>query len=343
MSGAPPFTQPAVLLNAHARGVGPSISKLIGQALPNAAVFLSHSFSEAQELAKKVLEASYSPVLLGGGDGTLMGFVEALLAASQQLHQPLPELGLLRLGTGNAIARWTGQSGGKRALFQALKYISEEKRRNYKSLNLIVCNNRLAPFAGAGLDGKVLGDYMRFKEHASHKPWKQMATGMKGYVASVALRTLPYYWRHPTQIRCQVHNLGETAHLVSPDGSLGPKLAKGALLYEGMVSMVAASTIPFYGYGMRMFPFAQRLPRCMHLRILNLKSIPRLLLNLRPLWKGRWFPQGMHDFVVEEVLLSCAQPMPCQVGGDAAGENDSMHLKLSQTPISLIDFGALAS
>jgi diacylglycerol kinase family enzyme len=343
MSYAPLHTQPAVLLNANARGVGPSVSKLIGQILPNAEVFWSHHLGEAEELAKKILIISYNPVLLGGGDGTLMGFLEALLKASKQLRQPLPELGLLRLGTGNAIARWMGQRGGKQALSQALRHISERNERAHKTLNLIEFGNRLAPFAGGGLDGRVLGDYVRFKERSSQKPWKRMASGMKGYVASVAFQTVPHYVRHPTQIRCQVHNLGERAHRVYPDGNLGPKLAKGALLYEGDASMVAASTIPFYGYGIRMFPFAERLPRSMHLRVLNLNSIPRLLLNLPSLWKGRWFPRGMHDFVVEEVKVSYAEPMPCQVGGDAAGEYEDMHLKLSETAIPLIDFGAPAA
>jgi diacylglycerol kinase family enzyme len=343
MSYALLHSQPAVLLNANARGVGPSVSKLIGQALPEAEVFSSHNLGEAEELAKKILIISYNPVLLGGGDGTLMGFLEALLKASKQLRQPLPELGLLRLGTGNAIARWMGQRGGKQALFRALRHIAERNERTHKSLNLLEFAGRIAPFAGAGLDGRVLGDYVRFKERSSQKPWKRMAGGMKGYVASVAFQTIPYYLRHPTQIRCQVHNLGERAHRVYPNGSLGPALAKGALLYEGEASMVAASTIPFYGYGIRMFPFAERLPRGMHLRVLSLNSIPRLLLNLHSLWKGRWFPQGMHDFVVEEAMVSCVEPMPCQVGGDAAGEHKTMHLKLFETAIPLIDFGTPAA
>lgn len=342
MPCAPLHTQPAVLLNANARGVGPSTAKLIGQALPEAEVFLSKSLSDAQELAKKILIVSYNPVLLGGGDGTLMGFLEALLQASRQLKQPLPELGLLRLGTGNAIARWTGLHGGKRALLGALRHMSEAHQRKHKSLNLIEFNNRLAPFAGAGLDGKVLGDYVRFKERAAQKPWRRLAGGLKGYVASVALHTLPYYWRHSTQIQCQVRNVGARAHRVHPDGSLGPSLEKGAVLYEGAATMVAASTIPLYGYGIRMFPFAERLPRCMHLRVLNLNSIPRLLWNLPSWWRGRWFPQGMHDFVLEEVSVSCEKPMPCQAGGDTAGEHDSMHLKLSEVCVPLVDFGALA-
>jgi len=341
MPYVPLDTQPAILLNAHARGVGPSIVKLMGQALPEAEVFWSHTLHEAEALAKKMLLLSYSPVLLGGGDGTLMGFLEALLKASKQLRQPLPELGLLRLGTGNAIARWTGQRQGKRALFRALRHMADGSQRTYKSLNLIEFENRITPFVGAGLDGKVLGDYEGLKERSSQKPWRRMASGMKGYLASVALHTLPHYLRHPTHTPCQVHNLGESAYRVQPDGSLGPKLEKGALLYEGAASMAAASTIPWYGYGIRMFPFAERLPRHMHLRILNVDSLPQLLLNVRSWWEGRWFPQGVHDFVLEEGAVSFAKPMPCQVGGDAAGESDRMHFKLSETVIPLIHFGAL--
>ncbi|MCL2178122.1 MAG: hypothetical protein FWC28_04175 [Proteobacteria bacterium] len=335
--------QPAVLLNANARNVGPKISKLIAQTLPQAAVFLSHNLSEAQELARKILTTPHTPVLLGGGDGTLMGFLEALLLASQQLAKPLPELGLLRLGTGNAIARWTGQTHtGKKALQHALRYMGSTGEKNYKSLNLIEFDKHLAPFAGAGVDGRVLVDYVRFKERSSQKPWKHLATGMKAYVASVALHTLPYYLLHPTQIHCQIQNLGETAFRVYPDGSLGPPLPQGTPLFEGKATMVAASTIPFYGYGIRMFPFAQRLPRCMHLRVLR-SSIPHMLLHLHSLWKGSWFPPTTCDFVVENVTVSCSKPMPCQVGGDAAGERNTMHLRVSETSVPLMALSPASS
>ncbi|MCL2626160.1 MAG: hypothetical protein FWD46_05020 [Cystobacterineae bacterium] len=335
----PSAPQPAVLLNAHARNVGPQVLKLIEQTLPEAAVFLSYNLSEAQELARKILTVPHAPVLLGGGDGTLMGFVEALLNVSKQLNKPLPELGLLRLGTGNAIARWAGQThGGKKALLKTLQYMGKAGEKNYKPLNLIEFGERLAPFAGIGLDGRVLLDYMRFKERAALKPWKHLAIGMKGYVSSVALKTIPYYFSHPTRIQCRIENGGAKAYRVYPDGSLGPPLERGALLYEGRATMAAASTIPFYGYGMRMFPFAERLPHCMHLRIFNC-SIPHILLNLRPLWKGTWFPQGVSDFVVEDVMLSCAEAVPCQVGGDAAGECNRIRLRVSPTPIPLMAMG----
>ena len=341
---SPAVLSPAVLLNGNARGVTPSTLKCIAQALPEAHVSLSHNFSEAHEIARKILTHSHAPVLFGGGDGTFMGFLEAFLKASKQLGKPLPELGLLRLGTGNAIARWAGQTrGGKHALLQALAHISAKNKRSYKNLNLVEVEGRMAPFAGAGLDGKLLGDYVRFKERSSQKPWKRVASGMKGYLTSATFQTIPYYLKHSTQTHCQIQNLGETAHRVHPDGSLGPRLPKGALLYEGMASMVAVGTIPFYGYGIRMFPFAELLPRGMHLRILHLSSIPRLLLNLYPLWKGRWFPQGMYDFVVDNVMLSCAKPMACQVGGDAVGERTRMQLKLSEISIPLIHFGNKAA
>ncbi len=101
--------------------------------------------------------------------------------------------------------------------------------------------------------------------------------------------------------------------------------------------MAAAATMPFYGYGFRMFPFAGERRGMMHLRLGQLHAT-NVLANLPRLWAGRWFPTGIHDFHVREVHLRFARPMPFQVGGDAAGYREEVTLAMAPEPVELLDF-----
>ena len=59
--------------------------------------------------------------------------------------------------------------------------------------------------------------------------------------------------------------LGGAVAFVS--GRTVEELAPGALLYRGPAMLVAAGTIPFYGYALRMFPFAGQRPGHLQLRL----------------------------------------------------------------------------
>src|SRR5262249_57795610 len=83
--------------------------------------------------------------------------------------------------------------------------------------------------------------------------------------------------------------------------------------------LVAAGTIPFYGYALRMFPFAGRRPGHLQLRLGTVNPLAAVA-NLRALWRGEWFPSNIHDFHAVAVSVRAARPMPLQIGGHAAGE-----------------------
>jgi diacylglycerol kinase family enzyme len=63
-----------------------------------------------------------------------------------------------------------------------------------------------------------------------------------------------------------------------------------------------------------------------------------VLANLPKLWNGRWFPEGIHDFHAREVTIRFAQPMPLQIGGDAAGYRDEVQLSVAPETVDLLDF-----
>jgi len=105
--------------------------------------------------------------------------------------------------------------------------------------------------------------------------------------------------------------------------------------------MAAAATMPFYGYGFKMFPFASERPGMMNLRLGQVHA-PNVLANLPKMWTGRWFPEGIQDYYAQEVTLRYARPMPFQVGGDAAGYRDAVTFSMARETVELADFhGAL--
>ena len=95
-------------------------------------------------------------------------------------------------------------------------------------------------------------------------------------------------------------------------------------------------TIPFYGYKMKVFPFAQRRTDRFHLRI-STASISYLLSHLPGIWNGSLRSDKFIDFLVEGVRLESDEPMPYQIGGDAAGYRKELEVRLSERSFRVLD------
>ena len=113
----------AVLLNANAGAVSDDLRRELENFVPPEDLFYSRTFEDARAIARTVLERGYSTVLTGGGDGTFVGYVNCLFeeaarpevvvqgGAAVQLARHryrVPRVGVLKLGTGNAVAEFCG-------------------------------------------------------------------------------------------------------------------------------------------------------------------------------------------------------------------------------------------
>ncbi len=104
----------AVLLNANAKRVGSRVKRAFSEIVPKDDLFFSQSLEEAETHARTIIARRYETVLSGGGDGTLTNTMNMLLRASEsmggrtQARHALPDIGILRLGTGNGLACMTG-------------------------------------------------------------------------------------------------------------------------------------------------------------------------------------------------------------------------------------------
>ncbi len=335
----------AVLLNSNARRVSEKIVRSLSHVVPEGDLFLSRSELDARRIAQTVLDRRYHTVFLGGGDGTFTCFVNEILnqVELRRQHHPgltAPRFGVLKLGTGNTLATLLKSSPvrGDGILDDVLRARSGEVP-GYRTLDLLMVEGKRAPFAGLGLDGKLLNDYLWVKNNLARGLMTKVMNGGAGYFTSVAMKTVPHYLTHSTQVECEIVNgKGSVAYRVGPDGlPMGEPVEPGGLIFRGNLMMAAAATAPFYGFELKMFPFAAKRRGMMNLRFGTLPPL-KILANLPGLWAGTWFPEGMYDYHCSDVSIHFARSMPFQIAGDAEGYRDDVRFQVAPEPIEVVDF-----
>ncbi len=333
----------AVLLNANARKVTSEVVRTLSHAVPEGDLFLSKSELDTRRIAQAVLDRRYHTIFLGGGDGTFMGFVNEIMnqVEMRRRHhatQHMPKFGVLKLGTGNSVASLVKASPAKnQGILDDVLRARAGEVPGYRTLDMIMIEGRRAQFAGLGLDGKLLNDYIWVKERLGKGMLEPLVKGGAGYFTSVAFKTVPYYFTHSTSVYGEIVNEGVTAYKCGPDGMPVREWAKGETIFKGPLMMAAAGTIPYYGYELKMFPFAAKRRGMMNLRFGAL-SPAGILANLKGLWAGTWHPENMHDVLCSDVRIKFEKPMAFQVAGDAEGYREDIRFTVSPEPIEVVDF-----
>jgi len=332
----------AVLLNAHAKQVNPGVRRALSTVLADEHLYFSKTPSDALEIAEEVVARRYRTVFTGGGDGTFVAWVNRILETAERRSARPPRFGVLALGTGNAVAEMVG-AAPRRHVQDLARYIRGEVDR-VRRLNLLTCDGRRTPFAGVGIDAAVLNDYNWIRTRLEETPLRRLGEGVSGYGLAVALRSVPRFLSEGRPTYCEVTNTGGPAWRLDPSGSrLGRPIGPGELLYAGPCMLAAASTVPYYGLGLRVFPFAERAQGMMQVRIATSIRLHTLLLNVGSIWSGSFSHPGLFDFHADRVALRFERPMPLQVGGDAEGWRSEVAFGMASHSVEIVDFGARAA
>ena len=347
----------AVLLNGNAKAVTEGLRRELENFVPAEDLFYSRSFDEARAIARTVLDRGYRTVLTGGGDGTFVGYVNCLFeeaasggarastsrgAALQLAPQParMPRIGVLKLGTGNALAHYAGASKSRVGVVEDILRTRSGECSTSRTLHLLSHEGKRAPFAGLGIDAAVLNDYVGLKTRLKGGPLEFASVGGLGYFWSVVGKTIPTAVSQRQVPSVEIVNLGAAAQQIGPDGKpVGRAIEHGEILYKGPCRLAAAGTVPCYGYGFRIFPHALLAPGRFQLRLTSM-SVARILGNLRTIWKGGTPRTGLVDFHCDKVLIRFDRDMPLQVGGDAEGYRREIVLEMAERPLELLDFNA---
>jgi diacylglycerol kinase family enzyme len=327
----------AVLLNANAKQVTARVRHALSSVVAKEHLYFSRDSDEANEIADTVVARRYGTVFTGGGDGTFVSWVNRILDASLRHRAPAPRFGVLALGTGNAVAEVVGaRSHGH---MDHLKAFLDGRAPDVTRLSLLTCDGRRTPFAGVGLDAAVLNDYNWVRTRVGSRAPKSVSTGMPGYGFAAALRTVPRYLFQRRPSYCEVVNVGRPAYRLDAAGRpVGPPIRHGELLYAGPCMMAAAGTVPFYGFGLKAFPFAARRPGSMQVRLITQISVPTVLWNLPSIWAGDFSHPSFLDFHAERVTATFERPMPLQIGGDAEGWRESVAFGMAEEAVDMVDF-----
>jgi diacylglycerol kinase family enzyme len=337
---APPATDRiAVVVNGNARSVTSEVISTLDQILLGGDLFVSRRLEEGPELARTIVNRGYGTVLTGGGDGTFTSVLSDVVREARRQNKPLPRFGFLKLGTGNALAWVVGASGGKRrGLAVDIQRLREDA--GSRLVRFIEVEDLMAPFAGFGVDAVVLQDYEIVKKQLMKTALRRIAPGPLSYAISSMTRSMPSYFFRQVP-HCRITNDGADAFRLGPKGAIvGLPIPRGQTIYEGPARIASVSTIPYYGFGLRAFPYAEERPDRMNLRISTIPPIA-FARNFRAIWKGEYESAAyMFDYLVEAVTFELDPPTPFQIGGDSRGERERVQAVLSPTTIRLVDFYA---
>jgi diacylglycerol kinase family enzyme len=321
----------AVLINANARRGSRRAARWVSQFLPAARVVLTGSASEERDWLDKALRKAPPRLLLaGGGDGTLVGLINIL----RELGHGIPLLGALPLGTGNAWAYETGCRSARKAL-QRLGSVGAAPLPT-RSFHLVEVEGRLGHFAGTGWDAEIIHDYLAHLEKGPPG-----SAGLGGYLWATLTRTVP---RSVLSKRATIRLVNEGAQAMGVDDRGHAFLIPGgeaeAVLYEGPLSVGSVSSVRYWGFGLRAFPFAALVPGRLSVRVYGGNAL-RALSRAVDIWRGRTPLPQMHDFLLDAGRMEFDRPMPCQLGGDLLGTRPMLRFNLAKEQVQLVDWAAL--
>ena len=323
----------ALVMNHNARRVSDRVVNRLHDLMPPEQVYATRSPEETRAVVREILDRGYDTVFAGGGDGTFIRLINSL--AEEAPQGPWPRLGLLPLGTGNAIAELvsTGTPEGD------LRAFLTSEGTDDVPLSLIRDDEgTLFPFGGLGWDARILNDYDRLKKAPPTGLLSPLVRNTAGYFAAAFTRSIPSILRDQRQhgpLRVTLTATGDQAFSLGENGVVHQYFEPGSVLYDGPAALVLAGTTPYFGAGMKILPFAGRYPSMMHIRVVNV-GVARALKILPEIWKGTYSGPELVDFAVEGVDVTLSRPTPYQVAGDAAGVRDGLRLEVAPQPVRLI-------
>lgn len=327
----------AVLLNANAKRVNARVRDGFAHLVPEADLFFSRSMDDAAAFARTIVEQRYGRLMLGGGDGTIAATLNALLEAADDLstadgQHALPDIAVLRLGTGNGLGYL---SGAGKPVQDAMRLLSgEQPESQVLRLVKVADSGLVTPFGSLGYDAQVLNDHLDVVNQSRGRVSKALAKSLGGYFYALGTRTVRAELNAP-RTAVTVTARGR-ASIVDPRTDEEIPLDPNGVLFDGTARSVSFGTSPFYGFGLRALPFARRRSDRFHVRV-SMASVTYLLTHLRSLWKGTLRTPDFVDFLVEGARIECDRPLPGQLAGDAIGTRASLTLDLSEHSFRLID------
>jgi diacylglycerol kinase family enzyme len=316
-------------VNGNARRVRGRLRKKLEQALPGSVRFTA-SLAEARTQIRAAIDRGIDLIVLGGGDGTIVMGLTLIAEACRGMGRPEPAIGVLRLGSGNAIADTVGASDDAPEDLAALA----KGRGTWKKVAMLDVLGVRAPFVGMGVDAQLLEDNEAMSRTIDRVPGaRRLVGGGARYALSVALRSLPRF-ATGTRPNVTVTNLGAAAREMKRGGATGRTIEAGSVLWSGACTLVAGATIPFFGFGLKMFAFSDTQSGRFHLRCGD-AGLFEILRSTPAAFRGEYFSDHVTDFLCDRVAIELDQDTAIEAGGELLGRRRRVEIGLA-APVTLV-------
>ncbi len=317
------------IINGTSRRARGRLLRRLEAALPGR-VRVTRSLAEAREVTRAEIARGIDVLVLGGGDGTVVMGLTLLAEACRGTGRPEPAVGVLRLGSGNAIADTVGASEDPVADLGALA----RGQGTWRRVPMLDVVGMRAPFVGMGVDAQLLEDQEAVGRAVDRLPGgRRLVGGATRYALSVAFRSVPRFAREERP-NVVVTNAGSPAIEMCRDGRTGLELAAGKVLWSGACTLVAGATIPFFGFGLKMFAFAGASPDRFHLRCGD-AGLVEILRSAPAAFRGQYFSDHVADFLCDRVSIELDREVAIEAGGELLGRRRRVELGLAP-PVTLV-------
>jgi len=221
-------------------------------------------------------------------------------------------------------------------------------------------------FAGVGFDSLMLNDFKRIKAWSKRKGILTRAlSSVAGYCVALVVKTLPKcvsYGAHKVNVTLSSrdddtvwvdHRRGDFVRRCFGTEDDDGEKSESRLLYSGTTGILAAGTSPFYGGGLRLFPFARLTTDKMHLRLGRINPLVGFI-NIPNIFAGSYRDKsdrfGCLDFIGSdfEVEVSGENSMsgkegrsngyPFQHSGESMGHTERFRLRVVEHPVRFVSF-----
>ena len=336
-----PKPKVAVLLNRNARKVNAKMIRNIRAQAPHADIFVTRDIQEAEQALSQVAHGKYDLCFTGGGDGTVCHAVTRLSELSGD--RSAPPIGVLPLGTGNAIASFLESpsieqcvSAPQNARADLLSF--PELRVTSTPFNASLPKPSKAAFGGFGWDAFILDRYFRWRDFfKKFKLLKPISEGLIAYLLSGLAWAVPEMLLRRPRWDITVRNGSKEAYQLDTDGNILRTIAPGDLIYQGKARLFSFGTCPFFGFRMKALPLAAVHPDMMQVRVADFSPL-RTTLSLPKVWRGEFKHPKLWDFLASDFQVSLSEEAALQMGGDVVGHADRFEVKMSR-PATVLRFG----
>lgn len=320
------------VVNAGARGLTAKLRVRLEQTLPGNVRFTA-TLDEARTTIRAELRRGVDLLVLGGGDGTVVMGLTLIGEAARAFGKREPVIAVLRMGSGNAIADTVAASTDVISDLGRLARGAGSRR----TLPLLEVLGIRAPFVGMGVDAQLLEDQVAVGRVVDRLPGARFVGGGARYALSVALRSVPRF-AIGTRPNAIVTNLGGPAIEMTKSGASGRELPRGEELWRGQCTLVAGATIPYFGFGLKMFAFAASRTDAFHLRCGD-AGLFEIMVNTPAAFRGQYFSDHVTDFMCDRVAIELDRESPIEAGGELLGRRTQVELALGP-PVEILSLSA---